>query len=88
MLAQRNSANVRRLSGKLPEWREVITVDVYLSPNACRAKALDCMIKADTLVDDPVQQAAMLRYADWWNRLAEHYGSVAPPRPKPDARVP
>jgi len=35
----------------------------------CRTKALDCLIKAETLSGAP--KTAMLRYADWWTRLAE-----------------
>jgi len=70
MIAQRNLANVRRLA------REAIAVDAYLSPEACRMKALDCMIKADAL-DDPVQRAAMLQYAEWWDRLAQYRERVA-----------
>jgi len=42
-----------------------------LSEDDCRAKALDCLIKAEAS-DDPRQKAAMLRYAEWWNRLADY----------------
>jgi len=45
-------------------------VDSYLSPEACRAKALECRIKADML-DDPREKALMLHYVEWWTRLAE-----------------
>jgi hypothetical protein len=62
-------------------------VDPYLSPEACREKALDCLIRADTL-EDPRQKAAMLKYADWWMQLAEYRsgrtaneGTAAPPTP-------
>jgi len=48
----------------------VTTIDAYLSPQACRAKAFDCRIKADML-DDPREKALMLQYAEWWTRLAE-----------------
>jgi hypothetical protein len=47
------------------------TVDSYLSPDDCRAKALDCRLHADAL-DDLQQKATMLRYAEWWERLAEY----------------
>ena len=50
-------------------------MSAYLSPEACRTKALDCLIQADTL-DDPKLKTAMLQYADWWNRLSE-YGAGA-----------
>jgi hypothetical protein len=43
-------------------------VDSYLSPDDCRAKALD---HADAL-GDLQQKATMLRYAEWWERLAEY----------------
>jgi hypothetical protein len=49
---------------------QLTVVDSYLSPEDCRAKALDCLIKADAL-DDPREKAAMIQYAEWWNRLAE-----------------
>jgi hypothetical protein len=49
---------------------QLTVVDSYLSPEDCRAKALDCLIKADAL-DDPQEKAAMFQYAEWWNRLAE-----------------
>jgi hypothetical protein len=49
-----------------------VAVDAYLTPVACRAKALDCSIRADA-TDDSAQKAAMLRYAEWWNRLAEYH---------------
>ena len=42
-----------------------------LSAADCRAKAIDCLIKAETL-DDVRQKAAMLQYAEWWNRLADY----------------
>jgi hypothetical protein len=61
--------------GSLYPWGGV-AVDAYLTPEACQTKALDCLIRADTL-DDPRQKAAMLRYAEWWNRLAEYRGRVA-----------
>ena len=48
----------------------MFVVDSYLSPDDCRAKALDCLIKADAS-DDPQDRIAMLKYAEWWNRLAE-----------------
>lgn len=63
---------------------EGVAVDAYLTADACRTKALDCLIQADTL-DDPKQKAAMLRYAEWWNRLAEQRSRVpaaASPDPK------
>jgi hypothetical protein len=40
------------------------------SPEACRRKAQECLARADALAD-PKQKAAMLRYAEWWTRLAE-----------------
>jgi len=43
-----------------------------MSAEDCRAKALDCLLKADTL-DDPRQRDAMRRYAEWWDRLAEYH---------------
>src|SRR5262249_41654783 len=43
-----------------------------MSAEGCRAKALDCLLKADTL-DDPRQRDAMRRYAEWWDRLAEYH---------------
>jgi hypothetical protein len=49
---------------------QVTTVDAYLSPEACRAKALECQIKADML-DDPREKALMLHYVELWTRLAE-----------------
>jgi hypothetical protein len=49
---------------------QATVVDAYLSTEACRAKALDCLFKADAL-DDPQEKALMLRYAQWWTRLAE-----------------
>ena len=49
---------------------QATVVDSDLSPDDCRAKALDCLIKADAL-DDPREKAAMFRYAEWWNRIAE-----------------
>jgi len=45
-------------------------LDAYVSAEECRAKALDCMIKAETL-DDPCLKHAMLTYAEWWTRLAD-----------------
>jgi hypothetical protein len=45
-------------------------VDAHVSPNECRDKALDCLITTYTL-DDARERAAMLRYAEWWVRLAE-----------------
>jgi hypothetical protein len=48
---------------------ELTVVDPYLSPEACRAKALDCLTKADAL-DDPREKGLMLHYAEWWTRLA------------------
>jgi hypothetical protein len=59
------------LPRRLTELLERVTVDAYLTPEDCRTKALDCLIRADTL-DDPKQKAAMLQYAEWWNRLAEY----------------
>jgi hypothetical protein len=38
--------------GRLSSESELTVVDPYLSPEACRAKALDCLTKADAL-DDP-----------------------------------
>ena len=46
-------------------------VDAYLSAEVCRAKAVDCAIRADAL-DDPRQKAAMLKYAEWWRQLADY----------------
>jgi hypothetical protein len=60
----------RSETGSLYPWGGV-AVDPYLSAEACREKAIDCLIQADTL-DDPRQKAAMLRYAEWWDRLAEY----------------
>jgi hypothetical protein len=57
-------------TGSLYLWKGV-AVDAYLTPEACRDKALDCMIQAEAL-DDPKQRAAMLQYAEWWRRLAEY----------------
>jgi hypothetical protein len=41
------------------------------SPEACREKARECVLRAETLAD-PKQKAAMLVYAEWWARLAEY----------------
>jgi hypothetical protein len=57
--------------GTASEPRCGTVVDPFLTPEACRAKALDCMIQAETL-DDPRQKAAMLQYAEWWRRLADY----------------
>jgi hypothetical protein len=46
----------------------------YLSAEECRAKAIDCVTKAETL--KPLQKAAMLRYAEWWDRLAEYRAKI------------
>ena len=51
-----------------------------LTAEQCRAKALDCMIHAETL-DDPRLKAAMLQYAEWWRRLAEYRGERGQPIP-------
>jgi len=70
-------------NGFLHLW-EGVAVDAYLTADACRSKALDCLIQADTL-DDPKQKGAMLRYAEWWNRLAEYRSrapATAPPEPR------
>jgi hypothetical protein len=48
---------------------QATVVDAYLSTEACRAKALDCLIKANAL-DDPREKALMLHDAEWWTRLA------------------
>jgi hypothetical protein len=61
--------------GSLYLW-EGVAVDAYLTPEACRTKALDCLIRADAL-DDAQQKAAMLQYAEWWRRLAEYRSQVA-----------
>ncbi len=55
---------------RLASESQVTAVDAYLSPEACRAKALECRIKADML-DDPREKALMLHYVEWWTRLAE-----------------
>jgi hypothetical protein len=62
-------------SGAFYLW-EGVAVDAYLTPEACRTKALDCLTRADAL-DDPQQKAAMVRYAEWWNRLAEYRSRAA-----------
>ena len=49
---------------------EATVVDAHVSPDECRDKALDCLITADTLYDSR-ERAAMLRYAEWWVRLAD-----------------
>jgi hypothetical protein len=54
---------------RLSSESEVTVVDPYLSPEDCRAKALDCLIKADAL-DHPREKSLMLHYAEWWTRLA------------------
>jgi hypothetical protein len=54
---------------RLSSESELTVVDPYLSPEACRAKALDCLTKADAL-DDPREKGLMLHYAEWWTRLA------------------
>ena len=59
-----------RENGSLYLW-EGGKVDSRISPDECRARALDCMIKAETL-EDSQQKAAMFRYAEWWNRLADY----------------
>jgi hypothetical protein len=51
-------------------FEQATIVDAHVSPNECRDKALDCLITADSL-DDPRERTAMLRYAEWWTRLAE-----------------
>ncbi len=55
---------------RLSSESELTVVDPYLSPEACRAKALECRIKADML-DNPREKALMLHYVEWWTRLAE-----------------
>jgi hypothetical protein len=62
-----------RQSEALPfsEWETVNS----MSADDCRAKALACMTKADAL-DDARQKAAMLKYAEWWNRLAEYHAKT------------
>jgi hypothetical protein len=54
---------------RLSSEAELTVVDPYLSPEACRAKALDCLIKADAL-DNPREKALRIHYAEWWTRLA------------------
>ena len=41
----------------------------YLS--ACQRRADECLAMADRMTD-PAQKAAMLRFAEWWMRLAQH----------------
>jgi hypothetical protein len=43
----------------------------YLSAAACQRKADECLAMADWMTD-PAQKAAMLRFAEWWMRLAQH----------------
>ena len=62
---------------KLSRWETDVVNS--LSPENCRAKALDCQSRADTL-EDTRQKAAMLQYVEWWNRLAEYRENVVIPR--------
>jgi hypothetical protein len=42
-----------------------------LSPEVCRQKAEECLALAEK-ANDPKHKAAMLRFAEWWARLAEY----------------
>jgi hypothetical protein len=64
------------------DWRNGSTLYLWegdivncLSAEDCRAKAIDCAMKAETL--EPRQKTAMLRYAEWWNRLAEYRAKIS-----------
>jgi hypothetical protein len=57
------------------------TVDLS-SPDFLRKKAEECLALSYQ-IDDPKKQVAILRLANWWMRLAEHYiitKSAAPRR--------
>ena len=80
-MSNREPVNVRKglaaVQGLEPPEGDVVE---SLTAEQCRAKALDCMIHAETL-DDPRLKAAMLQYAEWWRRLAEYRGARERPLP-------
>jgi len=47
-----------------------------MSPEDCRHKARECLLKAEQTTD-PSQRAAMLTYARWWTVLADYPLSAA-----------